>query len=205
MKVRALPHMRAWPRRGLSRRPGSRTLHGGNPLGPVIVLTFAVPMTTRLHARSAAALLGLLLVFAGTAKAEEPPLPSPLLAAEAIDASGGRVALSPSTEAIVDPASTFRVVLPGRSEDARLSVLDLRDDLLPSRGTREVGVETVLTVTPVQPLTPASHYLLRVDGARSRDLHDSAQRAAGPVELRVVAAGVPPEPEKKPAKKKRRR
>jgi hypothetical protein len=151
-------------------------------------------MTPVSFARAAAALLGLLHGAAGVAA--EAPLPSPLVVAEAIDASGARVELSPSIEAIVDP---------GKSEDARLSLLDGRDDLLPSRGTREVGVETVITVTPVQPLTPASHYLLRVDGARGRDLHDAAGRAAGPVELRVVAAGVPPEPEKRPAKRRRHR
>jgi hypothetical protein len=160
-------------------------------------------MTSRIFARYAVALLGLLLSADGLAA--DAPLPSPLVVAEAIDASGARVELSPSTEAIVDPGSTFRVVLPGKSEDARLSLLDGRDDLLPAKGTREVGVQTVLTVTPLQPLTPASHYLLRVEGALGRDLHDSAGRAAGPVELRVVAAGVPPEPEKRPAKRRRRR
>lgn len=61
-------------------------------------------------------------------------------------------------------------------------------------------------MTPLQPLVPASHYLLRVEGARARDLHDGAGRAAGPVELRFVAAGAPPpQPEKKAARVRRRR
>jgi hypothetical protein len=115
------------------------------------------------------------------------------------------VALSPSTEAIVEPASSFRVVLPGRSDDARLSLLDGRDDLVPAKATREVGLETVMTVTPEQPLVQAAHYLLRVEGASGRELHDAAGRAAGPVELHMVVAGSAPEPEKKAPKRKRRR
>jgi hypothetical protein len=135
-----------------------------------------------------------------------PPLPAPLAAAEAVEPSGARVELSASTEAIVDPASGFRVVLPGPSDDARLSLLDAADALVPTKGTREVGDQTILTLTPSQPLVPASRYLLRVDGARGRDLHDAAGRAAGPVELHLVAAGSPPEkPEKAVRKKKRRR
>lgn len=169
-----------------------------------VVLPFAVPMTTMSLARAAAALC--LLLSALTADGAEPPLPAPLSSAEAIEPGGARVALSPSTEAIVDPGATFRVVLPGRSEDARLSLLDGKEDLLPAKGTREVGAETVLTVAPAQPLVPAARYVLRVEGLRARDLHDAAGRAAGPVELRLVAAGAPPpEPEKKGAKRSRRR
>jgi hypothetical protein len=115
------------------------------------------------------------------------------------------VALAPSSEAIVDPASTFRVVLPGRSDDARLSLVDANDALVPARGAREVGAETVLTVVPTQPLRPAGRYLLRLDGLRARDLHDAAGRAAAPVELPMVVAGSPPEPEAKPTRAKRRR
>ncbi|HSN13380.1 MAG TPA: hypothetical protein VLT61_02030 [Anaeromyxobacteraceae bacterium] len=145
------------------------------------------------------------LLLTATAAAAEPPLPAPIASAEAIEPNGVRLTLSASTEAIVDPTSTFRIVLPGRSDDARLSLLDAAENLVPARATREVGAETVLTVTPVQPLAPASRYLLRLDGARARDLHDAAGRAAGPVELRLVAAGAPPEPEKKTTRRKRRR
>lgn len=150
-----------------------------------------------------------ILLASAPAKASDapppPPLPAPLAAAEAVEPSGARVELSPSTEAVVDPASTFRVVLPGRSDDARLSLLDAADALVPSTGTREVGDQTVLGITPRQPLVPASRYLLRVDGARERDLHDEAGRAAGPVELHLVAAGSPPEKPAKAVRKKKRR
>lgn len=156
----------------------------------------------------AALLLSALLGQAPVTAAESPapaPLPAPLSSAEAVEPSGARVELSPSTEAVVDPASTFRVVLPGRSDDARLSLLDAADALVPATGTREVGEQTVLTITPRDPLVPASRYLLRVDGARGRDLHDAAGRAAGPVELHLVAAGSPPEKPAKAVRKKKRR
>jgi hypothetical protein len=159
-------------------------------------------MPSRRLARALTALAPLLLAHAGAAS--EPPLPAPVSSAEAVEPAGGRVALSPSTEAIVDPASSFRVVLPGKSEDARLSLLDGRGDLVPGKAAREVGTETVLTVTPEQPLLPAAHYLLRLEGARQRDLHDAAGRAAGPVELHLVVAGSAPEPAKKAVRKKRR-
>ncbi|HSM91961.1 MAG TPA: hypothetical protein VLT47_03680 [Anaeromyxobacteraceae bacterium] len=144
------------------------------------------------------------LLSASATSAGEPPLPAPLAAAEAIEAGGAHVDLAPGIEAIVEPSSTFRVVLPGRSEDARLSLLDAAENLVPSKTTREVGAETILTVAPVQPLVPASRYLLRLEGARARDLHDAAGKAAGPVELRLVVAGTPPAPEKKATKRRRR-
>jgi hypothetical protein len=97
------------------------------------------------------------------------------------------------------------VVLPGRSEDARLSIVDGTDALVVGSGTREVGQQTILTVAPRQPLTPAARYLLRVDGAGARDLHDAAGRAAGPVELQLVVAGSPPEPVKRKSGGRRRR
>ena len=145
------------------------------------------------------------LVEPVAAGAAEPPLPAPLAAAEAIEPGGARVQLTPSIEAIVDPASSFRVVLPGRSEDARLSLLDGADALVPATGSREVGAQTVLSVTPREPLAPASHYLLRIDGVRGRDLHDTAGRAAAPVELHMVVAGSAPEPPKKAVRKRKRR
>jgi hypothetical protein len=97
------------------------------------------------------------------------------------------------------------VILPGRSEDARLSLLDAGATLVPASATREVGEQTVLTISPQKPLTPAARYLLRLDGARERNLHDASGRAAGPVELPMVVAGSPPEPAKGKAAKRRRR
>lgn len=167
------------------------------------LFTLLVPLTP-MAARSAApppvaAPLG------AAETADLPPLPAPLASAEAVGPSGDRVELSPGVESVVDPASSFRVVLPGRSDDARLSLLDAADALVPATGTREVGERTVLVVTPRQPLVPASRYLLRLDGARGRDLHDAAGRSAGPVEIHLVAAGSPPETPAKAVRKKKRR
>jgi hypothetical protein len=144
------------------------------------------------------------ILLAAPVGATEPPLPAPLVSAEAIEPGGGRVPLSPESEAIVDPASTFRLVLPGRSDDARLSLLDSASTLVPGSASREVGEQTVLTIAPLKPLTPASRYLLRLDGARGRNLHDASGRAAAPVELPMVAAGSPPEPPRKAVKRRRR-
>ena len=68
-----------------------------------------------------------------------------------------------------------------------------------------MGAQTILTVAPRAPLTPASHYLLRLDGARERDLHDAAGRPAAPVELPMVVAGSAPEAPKKAKGTRRRR
>jgi hypothetical protein len=169
---------------------------------------YPLPVLQPARARLPAALLAALLLT-GTGAAQEPtptvaPQPAPLLSAEALEPGGGKVPLSADSEAIIDPASTFRVVLPGRSDDARLSLLDAASMLVPGTAAREVGEQTILTIAPVKPLTPASRYLLRIDGTRERHLHDAAGRAAGPVELPMVVAGSPPEPPRKAAKRRRR-
>jgi hypothetical protein len=119
-----------------------------------------------------------------------------------------RVRLSPGTETVVDPAASFEVELSALSSDARLVLVDARDDLVPTTATREVGQMTRLTLAPTAPLVPASRYVLRLDGASDRDLHDEAGRAFSAVSLPLLAAGSPPPPEpkkQKPARKKRRR
>ena len=175
------------------------------PDRPAAISCYSFPVPPTLRARLPGAFLAALLSYAG-ASAQEPaaPLPAPLTSAEAIEPAGGRVPLSPGSEAIVDPGSTFRLVLPGRSEDARLSLLDSASTLVPGSATREVGERTVLTIAPLKPLTQASRYLLRLDGVRGRNLHDAAGRAAGPVELPMVVAGSPPEPAKKAVRRRRR-
>jgi hypothetical protein len=120
-----------------------------------------------------------------------------------------RTALAPGAEAVVDPAATFEVELSERAADARLVLLDGRDDLVPASGARELSATTRLTLVPAAPLVPGSRYALRVDGASSRELHDDAGRAYAPISVTVLAAGTPPppeaKPEKKPSRKKRRR
>jgi hypothetical protein len=158
----------------------------------------------------AGSLLSLLSPRGAQPQGQEPPaaqrgptLPAPFKA-EAIEPGDARVPLTAESEAIVEPGATFRVLLPGRSEDARLSLLDSNDGLVPSTTTREVGEQTVLTLAPRQPLAPATRYLLRLDGVRSRDLHDAAGRAAGPVDLPLAVAGSTPEPARKAVRRRSR-
>jgi hypothetical protein len=154
--------------------------------------------------RLAALALALLASPAGGAEPAR-PAPAPLVA-EALVAGVPPAPLAREGETIVEPGATFRVVLPGRSDDARLSLLDAADVLVPALLSREVGAQTVLTLSPAKPLLPAGRYLLRVDGAAARDLHDAAGRPAGPVELRLLVAGKAPEPPpSQPAKRARRR
>jgi hypothetical protein len=108
---------------------------------------------------------------------------------------------------VIDPAATFELELSARSADARLVLVDARDDQVPATSTRELAAGTRLTLTPAAPLVPASRYVLRLDGASDRDLHDDEARAFSAVSLPLLVAGSPPPPEpktKKPVRKKRR-
>jgi hypothetical protein len=67
-----------------------------------------------------------------------------------------------------------------------------------------VGATSRFTLSPAAPLVPGSRYVLRLDGARTRELEDAAGRAFAPVSLRVLVAGEPPKPEPKPAPRKKR-
>ncbi len=141
------------------------------------------------------------------------PVPTPrtpataiLRAAVAVEPGAARVPLAPGAESVVDPAATFEVELSARSPDARLVLVDAREDHVPATSTRELAAGTRLTLTPSAPLVPGSRYALRLDGAVDRELHDEAGRGYGPVTLPLLAAGSPPPPEpKKPARKKNRR
>jgi hypothetical protein len=137
-----------------------------------------------------------------------PPPPSAaavLRAAVAVEPTQ-RLALVPAGEVVVDPAATFEIELSARLPDAVLALVDARDDLVASSSSREIGAGTRLTLAPAGPLVPGSRYVLRVDGASQRDLHDEVGRAFAPLTLPILAAGSPPPPEpKKPARRKKRR
>jgi hypothetical protein len=90
------------------------------------------------------------------------------------------------------------VELAAEIADGRILLLDAADAIVPASGTREVGATTRFTLTPAAPLVPGSRYLLRLDGARARELEDVAGRALAPLSLRVLVAGEPPKPEPKP-------
>jgi hypothetical protein len=117
----------------------------------------------------------------------------------------GPIPLARDEETVVDSAASFRVELRGEVPDGRLVLLDAADAIVPSSGTREVGATTRFTLAPAAPLVPGSRYVLRLDGARARELQDVAGRTFAPLNLTVLVAGEPPKPEPKPAPKRKRR
>ncbi len=118
----------------------------------------------------------------------------------------GRIALDVGRETVVDPGSTFEVELAARSADARLVLLDAQDALAAATSAREIAAAaTRLTLAPAAPLVPGSRYVLRIDGANTREMHDAEGRAYAPAVFPLLAAGVPPPPEAKKAPKRRRR
>lgn len=135
-----------------------------------------------------------------------PAGPAPVTVVEAVAVIVGaaeplRLTGDPVT---VDPGATFRVVLRGRFADARLSLLDASDDMVAGAGGREAAELTTVTFEPAAPLRPAATYRLRVDGAATRELHAADGTPRAPVEVRLVAAGEPPEPKQKPRTRKKR-
>jgi hypothetical protein len=148
-------------------------------------------------------------VTGDAAAAVAAPAPTPSAAtllreAVALDPTGP-VPLTHEDETVVDPAATFRVELAAQIPDGRLVLLDAADAIVPASGTREVGATTRFTLSPSAPLVSGSRYVLRLDGARTRELEDAAGHAFAPVTLSVLVAGEPPKPEPKPAPRKKRR
>jgi len=164
--------------------------------------------------------LALLLAAGAPGSAAPEPAPSPALATTATPPAASaatllrsavavetaaRVALAPGSEAVVDPGATFELELSARSPDARLTLVDARDDVVPSTGARELATDTRLTVVPGAPLVPGSRYALRLDGAVERELHDAGGRAYSPLTLPILVAGTPPPPEQRAKPKRKRR
>lgn len=112
--------------------------------------------------------------------------------------------LSGIAETVIDPASSFKVVMSGRLADARLVLLDSANAHVPAKSTRELGKTTLLTLTPASPLVPGSHYVLRVEGTSRREIHDGP-RSYAPFSFAILAAGTPPQPEAKNQPKQRSR
>lgn len=139
------------------------------------------------------------------ARPPAPPVTAVLEGAVAVEPAG-RLPLAGGVEVTVHPSSTFELELSIRAADARLVLVDARDDLVPSTSTREVGARTRITLAPAEPLVPGSRYALRLDGAGDGELHDDRGRAFAGVNLPLLAAGTPPPPEpKRPAKPRKRR
>jgi hypothetical protein len=134
-----------------------------------------------------------------------PPVPPPIRAALAREPAG-TTALTATGESVVDSAATFEVELEPRLADARLVLLDAADAHVPAQDVREIGATTRLTLAPEKPLVPAARYVLRADGAASREMHDADGRAYAAVAFAILVAGDPPPPEPaKPPRKHRRR
>jgi len=111
---------------------------------------------------------------------------------------------------LVDPRSTFRVVLTIRSPDARLALYDGADAIVPADGGRVVAEATTVTLRPSKSLEPGGLYQLRLDGAASREVHDEAGGAFQPLFVTVQVKGgeAPPPPAAaaaRPAGKKKAR
>ncbi|HYG66210.1 MAG TPA: hypothetical protein VD838_01075 [Anaeromyxobacteraceae bacterium] len=142
---------------------------------------------------------------AAPAPAPEPSALS-ITRAEAIEPSAATVPLKVGEEAVVDPAARFRIELRGPVR-ARVVLLDERDAHVTGTATREVGTtSTVLELEPEPALRPGSKYLLRIEGVDGGAIPTDAGAALAPVSVPIVAAGQPPPPEpvKKPARKRRR-
>jgi len=132
------------------------------------------------------------------------PLPPPARSALARE-PGGASPLSAAAETVVDPAATFEIEIAARLHDARLVLLDAADAQVAARDVREVGATTRLTLAPETPLAPGARYLLRVDGASRREMHDADGRAFAPLVFPLLAAGTPAPPETRKVTRRRRR
>jgi len=132
------------------------------------------------------------------------PLPPPARSALARE-PGGTSPLSAAAETVVDPAATFEIEIAARLHDARLVLLDAADAQVAARDVREVGATTRLTLAPETPLAPGARYLLRVDGASRREMHDADGRAFAPLVFPLLAAGTPAPQETRKVTRRRRR
>lgn len=153
------------------------------------------------------ALLPLALLLAAPCARAEPATAAPGAAIrEAIALLPGEstAALAGAAETVIDPDATFRIVLAGACQDARLLLLDASGAAVPGAETRDVGASTVLTLTPAAALVPAGRYQLRLDGVLGRELHVGTQ-AIAPARWELRVAGDPPPPPPKVVKKKARR
>jgi hypothetical protein len=114
--------------------------------------------------------------------------------------------MAPDASALVDPAASFEVRLPTAVRGARVVLLDARDAVVPSNESAEVGGSTSrFTLVPVEPLTPGSRYVLRVEGLESRMVKSDDGRAFEPLVVPFRVSGEPPPAPPKKAKKKRPR
>lgn len=136
------------------------------------------------------------------------PPPPAVLPVSSVEVRLGETSspLASDGSSLVDPGATFDVRLPFAARGARLVLLDARDTLVPSNSDAEVGGSTSrFTLVPMEPLTPASRYVLRLEGLESRMVGSGDGLAFEPLALSFLVAGEPPPAPPKKARKKRLR
>lgn len=135
--------------------------------------------------------------------------PVPLLSATAQGSREGEEAtrLLRDGEAMVSPAARFAVETGAPLSDARLVLYDGQEALVEAEGGSEIGsAASRFTLAPTRPLRPASRYVLRLEGAQGRELHDLAGRAYRAASFPLLVAGTAPaDPPPRKGKKRRRR
>jgi len=145
---------------------------------------------------------------AAPADSEQAVAPVPLLSAQAETpgAGDGPARLLRDGEALVSATARFAVEAGAPLYDARLVLYDGQEALVEVQGAAEIGsASSRFTLTPVRPLRPGSRYVLRLEGAQSRELHDLAGQAFRPLSFPLLVSGQrPPDPPPRKAKKKRR-
>jgi hypothetical protein len=130
------------------------------------------------------------------------PAALPLLSAEAVLPDGSARPLSRDSVTAIDPSARFRLEVAARLPEARLSLLDAQDAMVPCDGTTEASASTRFALTPAAPLRAGSSYTLRLDGAGGRLVRAEDGRSFEPVSLALRTSGETPAP---PRKAKRRR
>ena len=153
-----------------------------------------------------AALAAPLLLAAAEAEPPGEPPPLPLVAAVAV-APEGELSESPlrrDGESLVHPRATFRVEAGVPLADARLSLYDAQEALVSSEGLAEIGsAGSRFTLSPRPPLRPGSSYLLRLEGAAEREIHDLSGRSYRPLTFPIRTGGETPPPKSRPKKRRR--
>jgi hypothetical protein len=131
--------------------------------------------------------------------------PVPLSAVVAV-VGGKDLPIARDGSALVDAGTSFRLEVAVPLGDGRLALYDEDDAMVASSGTNEVGASwTRYRLVPDEPLHPGTTYVLRLDGALTRDVHDLSGRPYGPLVLTVKTAGDRPPPAASPRKRRGKR
>ena len=122
------------------------------------------------------------------------PAPEPTRVTAAVARVGTQEApLQRGGVTTIDPVAAFELTVPVHLADGRLALHDEADAMVASTGTTELGESTSrYRVVPDEPLRPGSRYVLRLDGAVTREPHGLDGRAYAPVVLQLQTSGERP-------------